>query len=41
MTQVTKQSTNAAQGLEDYNPFADQAPQRNAAVSVSYLGTYD
>jgi len=30
VTQVTKQATNATQGLEDYNPFADQAPQRNA-----------
>ncbi|XP_054286979.1 secretory carrier-associated membrane protein 1-like isoform X2 [Macrosteles quadrilineatus] len=31
VTQVTKHATNATQGLEDYNPFADQAPQRNAA----------
>jgi len=31
VTQVTKQTSNTTQGLEDYNPFADQAPQRNAA----------
>uniref|UniRef100_A0A1B6M4M8 Secretory carrier-associated membrane protein n=2 Tax=Graphocephala atropunctata TaxID=36148 RepID=A0A1B6M4M8_9HEMI len=31
VTQVTKQTTNAHKGLEDYNPFADQAPPRNTA----------
>lgn len=30
VTQVTKQTSNVQQGLEDYNPFADQGSQRVA-----------